>query len=68
MLSADHNANSFALDQLEEFVRYEVIMQSYNDVGSSRPSAAVTERTREAGEWWGESGGGLRGERGRGGG
>ncbi|XP_043206047.1 protein sidekick-like, partial [Amphibalanus amphitrite] len=44
----DHNANSFVLDQLEEYMQYEVLMQSYNDVGSSASSLAVVERTREA--------------------
>ena len=44
----NHNANSFILDALEEFVLYEMIVQAYNDVGSSLPSPSATERTREA--------------------
>ena len=46
----DHNANSFVLEDLEEFTIYQVIVQAYNDVGSSQPSPPATERTREAGK------------------
>lgn len=44
----DYNANSFILDGLEEFTLYEMIVQAYNDVGSSQPSPSATERTRES--------------------
>ncbi|XP_032779959.2 protein sidekick isoform X2 [Daphnia magna] len=44
----DHNANSFVLEDLEEFTIYQVIVQAYNDVGTSQPSPPATERTREA--------------------
>lgn len=44
----DHNSNSYVLDGLEEYAWYEVLMQSYNDVGSSSDSPAVIKRTREA--------------------
>lgn len=47
----DHNANSFVLEDLEEFTIYQVIVQAYNDVGSSQPSPPATERTREAGKF-----------------
>ena len=45
----DHNANSFVLEALEEFTLYAMIVQAYNDVGSSLPSPSATERTQEAG-------------------
>lgn len=45
----DHNANFFLLDDLEEFVQYEVTMQAFNDVGSSDFSPLAVERTHEAG-------------------
>eukprot|EP00090_Calanus_glacialis_P041134 TRINITY_DN7227_c0_g1_i2.p1 TRINITY_DN7227_c0_g1~~TRINITY_DN7227_c0_g1_i2.p1 ORF type:complete len:2186 (-),score=220.82 TRINITY_DN7227_c0_g1_i2:579-7136(-) len=41
-------ANSFVLDELEEFTLYEIILQAYNDVGTSQPSPVVIERTNEA--------------------
>ena len=41
-------ANSFVLDELEEFTLYEVILQAYNDVGTSDESPIVKERTNEA--------------------
>ena len=41
-------ANSFVLDDLEEFTLYEVILQAYNDVGTSDESPIVKERTNEA--------------------
>ena len=44
----DHNANSFVLEGLEEFTLYQVIVQGYNDVGSSLPSPPAMERTRES--------------------
>ena len=44
----DPTANSFVLDKLEEFTLYEVILQAFNDVGTSEPSAVVVERTNEA--------------------
>merc|ERR1719319_1336130 len=44
----DPAANSFLLDELEEFTEYEVILQAHNDVGTSDPSSTVIERTNEA--------------------
>merc|ERR1719397_1266873 len=44
----DPASNSFVLDELEEFTVYEVILQAYNDVGTSEPSSVVVERTNEA--------------------
>lgn len=44
----DHNANSFVLEDLEEFTIYQVIVQAYNDVGTSQPSPPASERTRES--------------------
>ena len=41
-------ANSFVLDELEEFTLYEVILQAYNDVGTSDESPVAKERTNEA--------------------
>ena len=44
----DPNVNSFILNDLEEFTLYEVLLQAYNDLGSSDPSPVVLSRTREA--------------------
>lgn len=44
----DHNANSFVLENLEEFTEYQVFVQAFNDVGSSGKSSISTERTRES--------------------
>jgi len=44
----DPTTNSFVLDQLEEFTEYEVILQAYNDVGTSDPSKVSIIRTNEA--------------------
>ena len=44
----DHTANSYVLQNMEEFALYEIVMQAYNDVGSSRPSPKAIERTRES--------------------
>ena len=44
----DPTANSFVLDDLEEYTMYEVILQAYNDIGTSDASATVVERTNEA--------------------
>lgn len=44
----DHTANSFVLDNMEEFALYEIIMHAYNDVGSSSYSPKAIERTRES--------------------
>ena len=44
----DPAKNSFVLDGLEEFTLYEVLLQAYNDLGSSEPSPVVLARTREA--------------------
>lgn len=44
----DHTANSHILQYLEEYTQYRVIMTAFNDVGSSLPSPAALERTRES--------------------
>jgi protein sidekick len=44
----DPSRNSFVVDGLEEFTEYEVLLQAYNDLGSSEPSPVVVARTREA--------------------
>ncbi|XP_022907752.1 protein sidekick isoform X2 [Onthophagus taurus] len=44
----DPNANSHIISNLQEFALYEVTMQAYNDVGSSKPSLKALERTRES--------------------
>ena len=44
----DPTRNSFVLDGLEEFTLYEVLLQAYNDLGSSDPSPVVKARTKEA--------------------
>ncbi|XP_014211856.1 protein sidekick [Copidosoma floridanum] len=44
----DHTANSFVLENVEEFALYEVRMSAYNDVGSSPLSPKAVERTRES--------------------
>ncbi|PSN39774.1 Protein sidekick [Blattella germanica] len=44
----DHTANSHILENLEEFAKYEIITQAFNDVGSSSPSPIAVERTRES--------------------
>ena len=45
----DHTANSYVLENMEEFALYEVTMSAYNDVGSSTLSPKAVERTREYG-------------------
>ncbi|KAI4461154.1 titin [Holotrichia oblita] len=44
----DPTANSHIVAGLEEYALYEIMMQAYNDVGSSSPSAQALERTRES--------------------
>ena len=44
----DPTKNSFVLDGLEEFTLYEILLQAYNDLGSSEPSPPSLARTREA--------------------
>ncbi|XP_014223021.1 protein sidekick isoform X2 [Trichogramma pretiosum] len=44
----DHTANSYVLENMEEFALYEVVMYAYNDVGSSVNSPKAIERTRES--------------------
>ncbi|XP_063224987.1 protein sidekick isoform X2 [Bacillus rossius redtenbacheri] len=44
----DHTANSHVLERLEEFAQYEILMQAFNDVGSSAHSPVAVERTRES--------------------
>lgn len=46
----DHTANSYVLENMEEFALYEIYMHAYNDVGSSTLSPKAVERTRESGE------------------
>lgn len=48
LMVENHNANSFVIDNLQEFTEYEVFMEAYNDVGSSSRSVVAVERTREA--------------------
>ena len=52
----DPTKNSFVLNDLEEFTLYEVLLQAYNDLGSSEPSPVVLARTREAAPGAGPSG------------
>ena len=52
----DPSKNSFVLNDLEEFTLYEVLLQAYNDLGSSEPSPVVLARTREAAPGAGPSG------------
>ena len=52
----DPNVNSFVLEDLEEFTLYEVLLQAYNDLGSSEPSPVELARTREAAPGAGPSG------------
>ncbi|XP_015603138.1 protein sidekick isoform X3 [Cephus cinctus] len=44
----DHTANSYVLENMEEFALYEIVMQAYNDVGFSASSPKAIERTRES--------------------
>jgi len=44
----DPTKNSFVLEGLEEFTLYEVILQAYNDIGSSEASPYIKARTKEA--------------------
>ncbi|KAJ8687397.1 hypothetical protein QAD02_023191 [Eretmocerus hayati] len=44
----DHTANSYVLENMEEFALYEVFMSAYNDVGTSPLSPRAVERTRES--------------------
>ncbi|XP_058794092.1 protein sidekick isoform X3 [Phymastichus coffea] len=44
----DHTANSYVLENMEEFALYEIYMHAYNDVGSSTLSPKAVERTRES--------------------
>nr|CAD7457346.1 unnamed protein product [Timema tahoe] len=44
----DHTANSHVLDKMEEFAPYEIIVQAFNDVGTSLSSPVAVERTRES--------------------
>ncbi|XP_054008055.1 protein sidekick isoform X4 [Hylaeus anthracinus] len=44
----DHTANSYVLENMEEYALYEIVMQAFNDVGSSTLSPKAVERTREA--------------------
>lgn len=47
----DITSNSFVLDSLQKFTQYNVIMNAFNDVGSSGPSPPAFERTRESGKF-----------------
>ncbi|XP_017880955.1 protein sidekick isoform X4 [Ceratina calcarata] len=44
----DHTANSYILENMEEYALYEIVMQALNDVGSSGLSPKAVERTRES--------------------
>ncbi|XP_076288638.1 sidekick cell adhesion molecule isoform X2 [Lasioglossum baleicum] len=44
----DHTANSYVLEDMEEYALYEIVMQAFNDVGSSTISPKAIERTRES--------------------
>ncbi|XP_076627146.1 sidekick cell adhesion molecule isoform X4 [Colletes latitarsis] len=44
----DHTANSYVLENMEEYALYEIVMQAFNDVGSSTLSPKAVERTRES--------------------
>ncbi|KAG7208959.1 hypothetical protein KM043_015128 [Ampulex compressa] len=44
----DHTANSYILENVEEYALYEIVMQAFNDVGSSVLSPKAVERTRES--------------------
>ncbi|XP_039313553.1 protein sidekick isoform X8 [Solenopsis invicta] len=44
----DHTANSYVLENMEEYADYEIVMQAFNDVGSSIASPKAIERTRES--------------------
>ena len=44
----DHTANSYVLEDIEEYALYEVVMQAFNDVGTSALSPKAVERTRES--------------------
>ncbi|XP_029163396.1 protein sidekick isoform X2 [Nylanderia fulva] len=44
----DPTANSYVLENMEEFADYEIMMQAFNDVGSSAASPKAIERTRES--------------------
>ena len=44
--SLENFRNSFVLDGLEEHTLYEVLLQAYNDLGSSDPSPVALARTR----------------------
>lgn len=46
----DPTANSYILENMEEYADYEIVMQAFNDVGSSAASPKAVERTRESGE------------------
>ncbi|XP_029040612.1 protein sidekick isoform X4 [Osmia bicornis bicornis] len=44
----DHTANSYILENMEEYALYEIVMQAFNDVGTSTLSPKAIERTRES--------------------
>lgn len=44
----DPTANSYIVDNLEEFTQYEITVQAFNDVGTSKLSSKYPERTRES--------------------
>lgn len=44
----DHTANSYVLEDMEEYADYEIVMQAFNDVGSSTMSPKAVEGTRES--------------------
>ncbi|XP_014483007.1 PREDICTED: protein sidekick isoform X1 [Dinoponera quadriceps] len=44
----DHTANSYILENMEKYADYEIVMQAFNDVGTSATSPKAVERTRES--------------------
>ncbi|XP_015175534.1 PREDICTED: protein sidekick isoform X1 [Polistes dominula] len=44
----DHTANSYILENMKGYALYEIVMQAFNDVGSSPLSPKAIERTRES--------------------
>ncbi|XP_066595112.1 protein sidekick isoform X2 [Prorops nasuta] len=44
----DHTANSYIIENMEEYALYEISMQAFNDVGASVSSPKAVDRTRES--------------------
>ena len=45
----DQHANSYVMENLEEFMTYSVRMAAYNSIGNSPYSPTVSDTTRESG-------------------